>query len=302
MLASLLPGLREVRVPLTVGYLWLLVLWLAFGHYWPTERPEDNELLARLFDLHELAGMPLTLAAISFAAYVVGALAGITPKIATFAFRLCMLPILLPVALFELLRMNWQINRGAALRAESESEIRSPSSALSSQPAWWFVTDWSDNDIVEGGPEYDRLVGELRDAGIDLAYNEEEKDQVFEASRAKVAALRVRLLVANQELYGEYDRFAAEAAFRINLWLPFFAFAVLVWTRFGYLWCAIGLAVAGLILLYQGLRRLAMSTNVLMRAVLAGVITHPVDDIANRFRMRLLPETSKVARNPHHAP
>jgi hypothetical protein len=31
MLSSILPGLRDVRVPLTAGYLWLLGLWLLFG-------------------------------------------------------------------------------------------------------------------------------------------------------------------------------------------------------------------------------------------------------------------------------
>ena len=29
MLASVLPGLRELRVPLSAGFLWLLALWFA---------------------------------------------------------------------------------------------------------------------------------------------------------------------------------------------------------------------------------------------------------------------------------
>lgn len=35
MLAGLLPGLRQVRTPLAVGYLWLLNLWLLLADYLP---------------------------------------------------------------------------------------------------------------------------------------------------------------------------------------------------------------------------------------------------------------------------
>jgi hypothetical protein len=37
VLSSLLPGLRELRAPLSAGYLWLLVLWIAFDPLIPSE-------------------------------------------------------------------------------------------------------------------------------------------------------------------------------------------------------------------------------------------------------------------------
>lgn len=74
MLASLLPGLRDVRTPLTVGYLWLFIGWAWFGDRFPRTRPPGHGLVARLFDLHTVVGTPATTAAVSFLAYLLGAL------------------------------------------------------------------------------------------------------------------------------------------------------------------------------------------------------------------------------------
>jgi hypothetical protein len=74
MLASLLPGLRDVRTPLTVGYLWLFILWLWFADKWPSERPRDDGAIARIFDVQTLLGSSVMIAALSFVAYVLGSL------------------------------------------------------------------------------------------------------------------------------------------------------------------------------------------------------------------------------------
>src|SRR5690554_6799109 len=82
MLASLLPGLRDVRTPLTVGYLWLVLLYLWFADRLPHERPDGDGVLSRLFDLSAFVGLSVTLAATSFVAYLVGALTTIpTPQL-----------------------------------------------------------------------------------------------------------------------------------------------------------------------------------------------------------------------------
>jgi hypothetical protein len=74
MLASLLPGLRDVRTPLTVGYLWLLTAWLVFGEQLPKSRASGNGLVAQLFDLGGLLGKAAPIAALSFTAYLLGAI------------------------------------------------------------------------------------------------------------------------------------------------------------------------------------------------------------------------------------
>jgi hypothetical protein len=73
MLASLLPGLRDVRTPLTIGYLWLTFAWIVWGDHLPDGRPSGNGPIARLYDLSDFLGNGAVIAAISFSAYVLGA-------------------------------------------------------------------------------------------------------------------------------------------------------------------------------------------------------------------------------------
>jgi hypothetical protein len=72
VLASLLPGLRDLRGPLAVGYTWLIVLWLFFADKVPHERPANGNAIAKLFDLGDLLGPTVVLAAVSFVAYMLG--------------------------------------------------------------------------------------------------------------------------------------------------------------------------------------------------------------------------------------
>lgn len=74
MLASLLPGLREVRTPLAAGYLWLLNLWLVFRDRLPMKAPNQGLVVPGLFELGNLLGMTTILAGVSFAAYLLGSL------------------------------------------------------------------------------------------------------------------------------------------------------------------------------------------------------------------------------------
>jgi hypothetical protein len=65
MLASILPGLRELRTPLATGYVFFLDLWLLLYRYIPRHGTSDfADALSRLVDLVGKGGL---LAAISFA-------------------------------------------------------------------------------------------------------------------------------------------------------------------------------------------------------------------------------------------
>ncbi|WP_149448470.1 hypothetical protein [Mycolicibacterium sp. P9-22] len=70
ILASALPGFRDLRAPLTAGYLWLLLLWILIRPNLAT-RP-SNDITAALWDLGKAAG-PLWIAlGVSVAAYLIG--------------------------------------------------------------------------------------------------------------------------------------------------------------------------------------------------------------------------------------
>lgn len=75
LLASLLPGLRDVRVPLTVGYLWFFNLWLWFSDNVPRTSPSGDGLISRAFELEEILGFASTIGAVSFCAYLLGLMA-----------------------------------------------------------------------------------------------------------------------------------------------------------------------------------------------------------------------------------
>lgn len=74
MLVTLLPGVREIRTPLAVGYTWLLALWLAIGHRIP-EPDQASGLVADVYRLAHATGLVATGIAVSVGAYIVGVIA-----------------------------------------------------------------------------------------------------------------------------------------------------------------------------------------------------------------------------------
>lgn len=107
LLASVLPGVRELRAPLTVGYISLAALWIlgAFA----TEPNVLTELQEPLLRATAAWGEPVMLAAASLTAYLLGIVIGSLPglllvplrtggrAIATFAAT----PVLLPIAISD---------------------------------------------------------------------------------------------------------------------------------------------------------------------------------------------------------
>ena len=74
MLYLPVPGLREVRAPLTAGYLWLLAAWIAVGDELPRVRPAAGQKpVQAVFDLAGFFGKGAVVAAITFTAYLLGA-------------------------------------------------------------------------------------------------------------------------------------------------------------------------------------------------------------------------------------
>lgn len=78
VLMSLLPGVREVRTPLTAGYIWLTLGWLAWGSHAPTVRPTAG-MFAMLWDVGMYIGKGGLFVVASFAAFLVGSLLEVNP-------------------------------------------------------------------------------------------------------------------------------------------------------------------------------------------------------------------------------
>jgi hypothetical protein len=72
MLLSFLPGLREARVPLAIGYTWILTVWIISEQSLPKPNPKDPGTLGQLHELYEFLGKGVSLTAFGFALYVFG--------------------------------------------------------------------------------------------------------------------------------------------------------------------------------------------------------------------------------------
>jgi hypothetical protein len=244
VLASLLPGLRDVRVPLTVGYLWLFNVWLWFGGYIPRKAPDVPGVIRRSFELGELLGQGAVVAALSFTAYLLG--------------LLLQLP------------------------------------AFGSLPRWVVRVFWVESSDSRGTrDEYQTHLAKLNDRIFDKSNGlsphdfEQVDTDAAKATSATVDELRPRLLVANQELFGEYDRLAAEAQFRLNVCPPLLALGVTAAVTVSA-WIALFAVIVSYALLTQAFRKRAQSVSVIQRAVLAGQISHPLQAILDRFGPRTL--------------
>ena len=72
LLLSALPGFRDIRAPLTAGYIWLFVLYLRMQP--PLDAPPTNEIAASAWELAQRAGPVWTAVGIAFLAYLLGGL------------------------------------------------------------------------------------------------------------------------------------------------------------------------------------------------------------------------------------
>src|SRR4051794_1389503 len=78
MFAKVLPGLREVRNPLVVGWVWLAALWVAFWSHVP-DRANATGLVGDVFGLVDWLGKSAVLGAVAFGAYLIGSLVLVDP-------------------------------------------------------------------------------------------------------------------------------------------------------------------------------------------------------------------------------
>lgn len=71
MLANLLPGLRNIRAPLSAGYILVIAGWFIIFPRFPAKE-QATGIASDLYELSTFAGKTATLAAVTFAAYLAG--------------------------------------------------------------------------------------------------------------------------------------------------------------------------------------------------------------------------------------
>lgn len=255
MLASLLPGVRQLRAPLAAGFVWLVVLWFAVAADAP---PADRAtgVLAELYRLLELAGPAGASAAAAFTAYLLGIL---SMAVSTGLLRVVLRrgtrsDTLLPPPsrrgrsdLADVVLRQWE------LRSRVDPELRSV---------------LRETTVVVCGTDDDSADESGRRRSIDIRV---DVPGYVDRLVADLQLIPLRMLgdAAEQETYAEFDRKRAEGEFRMTVTLPLAVLVVVVAVRESAWWLlALVLPVA---VLLDGYRSAVAAADVLAAFVRARV-------------------------------
>jgi hypothetical protein len=258
LLASLLPGIRELRTPLAIGYLWLINAWILFAEDLPKTRPQDGELVAAIWDLAAAVGITATLAAVTFGAFIIGSILEVDPQGSIVQL---LTPIFFP--------RTFQDDRRKTGKGKFQFEYRllpvNTTKDLSK-----YIEDEKRGDTTESG------------------------DTTFWLVMSELPQIATRLQVANSEVYGRYDRLFAEASVRINLAIPLVVLLMLlIWQAHLDAWQRLSLTAAalgvGYLMARKGFTKIVAARDVVIQALIS------VDEVRSR---RLDERTTKSSWEP----
>ncbi|MFG2738650.1 hypothetical protein ACGFY0_01065 [Streptomyces chartreusis] len=240
MFASLLPGVREIRTPVLTGYMYLLALLLAFGDRIPG-RKEAPDALMWFYDLGGWVGKGAAIGASAFAAYIVGSVLEVPAG-----------------TVARLLGGGYLMSVGRRRFPGFSSPLLTSGSA-----------------VILGNFVSDRI--HPGQAGTPVTQVKPVQFQPIQDGITMVlrelSELRTRLYAANKDLYGEYDRLAAEGDLKVNTTV---AGTVLVCTaavRLDPRWAL--LCVPLLCLLPRGLWAVREANDVLVHVIVTDVVKSP---------------------------
>ena len=230
MFGSVLPGIRELRVPLAVGFLWFAVAWVTFSESFRNIAP--NSFFSDVALLIEWFTVPVALSVLTFFAY----LAGVILKNITFrpiARRLYSRDeFLSSLELRELMRQELKGARNRGARAQqilrdlpSIGEVES--SRYDDEQRYLEASILVDeNTSAEGRPSLDEA------ADWDRWHWIMENVDLF-ATESLVTQSRFSdfLMVTHKDAYDQMDRNLAEADFRESIGVPLVALAGVIASR-----------------------------------------------------------------------
>jgi len=293
VLTSVLPGLRELRAPLSAGFLWLLALWFGVEPSLPVAKDASGAVASayRLSGVLSVIGLA---AALTFAAYIVGSLSvflfssllrsGMSTSLVTRRGR------------FDALTSRSR--RSLRLIGSDSREKLGDALGLSRVTVADLVQEAS---VAAGGFS----VEELESFGPSKIFSEgpggppPEAPEIVAERLIKeriVADLRdildVRLLGRDPELYSRLDRGEAEVSFRLAVVPPVLALAVVLGIRLSpptsLLVIFVGLtSAAGLVL--DAVRQQRQCYELVLALLADGRLTSPSIDRLLRTANRLSP-------------
>jgi hypothetical protein len=297
MLASLLPGLRELRAPLAAGYLWLVSAWFALAPRIPSSTLNAQGVWQDAYRLGKFIGRPGILAAMTFAAYVIGIL---TERIA----RLLRWPIglvrnkMLPGgraygtlqdAVLDVLVRRYHESQEFRDAVRHHLDVATLAGIFVNLPRFWSGDLATAKALEAAGKRNasldDPIVSKIADevfAGAATHYNELRTVLFFSinvryyanALNQDLRLVPARLVGQEQEIYERWDRLRAESEFRLSIAPPLIAIAAILANRLDSLWLL--LIVPSGYLLFQGFAREDAAAVQLAESIRAGRVASAV--------------------------
>lgn len=263
MLASVLPGLREIRAPLAAGFVWLALVWVCFAAYVPNA-DEATGLLQRVYNLSAYAGVPSTLAVVTFVAYLVGATWEVTA-----------------------VGVKDRVRRALVRRFGEESWV-------ARSTAIFFEGGYSPDTFVSKDTRV-RLDAYLDEKAARASMDEKERahraayllqtlkiapsidsDDLKRSSNYysrlllldEIDGIARTLQLKNEALFSEYDRLRAEGRFRLRLTTPMSLLIIAASYQTSLL--GVGLVVMPILLWSAGKANIRAANDLLMRHIIDG--------------------------------
>jgi glycosyltransferase involved in cell wall biosynthesis/uncharacterized protein YjbI with pentapeptide repeats len=248
MLASLLPGLRELRAPLAAGYLWLLSAFLLIAPHIP-EESDASGIAKDLYSLRDAATAIGLGVAVSFVAFLIGTLS--------------------TGVLNPLLR-------------SAPARIRRPRRRAAARPDRFSDRSWLAlrGLVVDSLREVDAAIAETPVTVAGLVRDEVPTarqgsrglvGRILDAVANELDLVKTRLLGKEADLFSAADRHQAEADFRLAVIPPLLVLSVVIAVLAGVSWISL-VAVALAIPVISGLWRQAFAADTAAAEVLVDAL------------------------------
>ncbi|WP_330309839.1 MULTISPECIES: hypothetical protein [unclassified Streptomyces] len=251
MLASLLPGLRELRTPLAVGYLYALSLYLLLLDSIPT-KVKDEGNLKPLYDVAHWLGKPAVLAAGAFLAYLIGSVLVVRATTLSRGIITAFLKV------FDRFRRD-------TFEASTDDE-----DALDTSKAMGELTSGAIKNLWKYSG--DRINRKLRPRPSEEALFH-LVNQAMDHLLRDLPQLRTRLYTASKDMYGDYDRLAAEADLKANVGLAGIVLGSVMTAQVHGLWVLLWVPMG--FLGYRGLSTARQANDYLVQAVVTDLVKSP---------------------------
>ncbi|MFD9791534.1 hypothetical protein ACFWXK_11365 [Streptomyces sp. NPDC059070] len=272
MLATLLPGVREVRTPLTVGYTWLIVLWLAVGHRVP-DRGSAQGVLADVYRLTHAAGLVAVGIASSVAAYILGVIATQLGLSVTYAVGAALRRS--PIARITPGRQREdQVNEALVdLVAIRLAERFTHDTAFRNQLLDRTVADPPTDSPTRTKPEWEHLALAHSWTRYSIVRRVVAVEALADQLQADGYSIILRLRGSSDPVAMEHDRLQSEADFRIAMCGPLAAACIVLAVRWSP-WCLLALPLL-ITLIYVGVAARTEAERGVAYALAAGQVNDP---------------------------